>query len=217
MRKLGLYNHKGGVGKTTGVINIAYFFQKSGKKVLAVDCDNQKNCFSFFMAGTNSTPILATKYENIFHTTWERYQTAENMEFDFVIFDLPPAMTDEVKAIIRHCDAVFVPTVLGEFEVSGLADVTAEIQNQGTKLGGVFTTMYNVKNDSGVLAEFEKLLKSRLMKTVIPYSPTVRESQKMGLPIEAYFDEKNVPNTRNARKIALAYADLANEIIERSV
>jgi cellulose biosynthesis protein BcsQ len=45
-------------------------------------------------------------------------------EYDFILLDLPPAMNDEVKGIIAHCDTMFVPVMLGAFELAGLADVT---------------------------------------------------------------------------------------------
>ena len=72
-KKIGIFNNKGGVAKTTSVINIAYSFQKREKNVLVVDCDTQENCFSFFMTGRNSNSILPTDYERISHTTWEKY------------------------------------------------------------------------------------------------------------------------------------------------
>ena len=52
------------------------------------------------------------------------------------------------------------------------------------------------------------------MQTVIPYSRTVRESQKAGLPIEAYFTEKKVPRNGNSWKIVNAYEELAREVME---
>lgn len=49
MKKIALFNHKGGVGKTTLTINIAEAIAESGKKVLLVDADPQCNLTSFYM------------------------------------------------------------------------------------------------------------------------------------------------------------------------
>ena len=218
MIKIALYNNKGGVAKSTSVINLAYCFQKAGKKVLVVDCDQQENCFMFFMTAKDSNAILPTEYENIKHTTWARYIVLngyETNEFDYILFDLPPAMTDEVKTIIHHCGIIYVPTMLGEFEIAGLEKVTIEIAKQQARLGGIFITMYQKENDAALLAEFQDVLKAQMMRTVIPYSRTVRESLKAGLPIEAYFIDRKVPRSPSSWKIVDAYEGLASEIMGR--
>jgi len=43
MKKIALFNHKGGVGKTTLSINIADALAEAGKTVLIVDADPQCN------------------------------------------------------------------------------------------------------------------------------------------------------------------------------
>lgn len=216
--KIGIYNNKGGVAKTTSVINLAYCLQRNGKKILVVDCDTQENCFSFFMVGKSAAlNILPTEYENIMHTTWDRYEQLKKTEksgYDFILFDLPPTMSDEVRAMIKECGTVYVPTIIGEFEIAGLKKVTDEIHKQGVKLGGIFVTMYQAKNDAEIISELRNALQDCLLKTIIPYSKTVRESQKAGLPIEAYFCEKNVPRNNNSWKIVNAYTDLAAEIMK---
>ena len=218
MIKIAMYNNKGGVAKSTSVINLAYCFQKAGKTVLVVDCDQQENCFMFFMTAKNSNALLPSEYEYIKHTTWKRYvelDERETMNFDYILFDLPPAMTNEVKQILRHCGTVYVPTMLGEFEIQGLQKVTEEIAKQDAKLGGIFITMYQKENDGNLIADFQNALSAQMMRTVIPYSRTVRESLKAGLPIEAYFIEKKVPRSPSSWKIVDAYDSLAEEMMSR--
>ncbi|MBD5142305.1 MAG: ParA family protein, partial [Ruminococcus sp.] len=60
VRKIGIFNNKGGVAKTTSVINLAYSLQKHDYKVLVVDCDTQENCFTFFMSRKDTSNILPT-------------------------------------------------------------------------------------------------------------------------------------------------------------
>lgn len=215
VKKIGIFNNKGGVAKTTSVINLAYSLYEHEKKVLVVDCDTQENCFSFFLAHQSAELVLSTDYDKISHTTWDRYirLNAEPDGYDYILFDLPPSLNDEVRAILRSCSVVYVPTILGEFEIAGLRKVTDEINAQGVKLGGVFVTMYQAQNDAEIIDEFRRVLGRRMLQTVIPYSKTVRESQKEGLPLGAYFVQRGVPKTKSSWKIVNAYDDLALEVM----
>ena len=49
MISIALYNNKGGVGKTTSVINISQQLALKDKSVLVVDLDGQANCSRFFV------------------------------------------------------------------------------------------------------------------------------------------------------------------------
>ena len=213
--KIVIFNNKGGVAKTTTVINLAYSLQAYDKKILVVDCDTQENCFGFFMANKTADAILHTDYDRIDHTTWSRYSKlpVEPEGYDYVIFDMPPTINDEVRVVLRQCNTVYVPIKLGEFEISGLRKVTDEINQLGIKFGGVFVTMYQARKHAEILMEVRRILGKRLLETVIPFSDSVDKSLMNGLPIKAYFTEHGVPKTRNSWKIVDAYEDLALEIM----
>lgn len=54
--RIALYNHKGGVGKTTLIINIAAALAKLGKRILLVDTDPQCNLTSYLV----EAPVVDT-------------------------------------------------------------------------------------------------------------------------------------------------------------
>lgn len=212
MKKISIYNNKGGVAKTTSVINVAYALHKSGKKILVADCDMQKNSYSFFVRD-KAQGIAPTSYENISSVMYSDYKKLTEKElssFDYILFDLPPTLNDEVLEIINNSDKVYVPMMLRQFELAGLKKLT-EVCN--AKLGGIFITMYE-KADKDILEQFRAALKDRMMRSVIPYSRTVINSQRELLPLEEYFKKRGVPRSlKNSWKVVDAYAELADEIV----
>jgi cellulose biosynthesis protein BcsQ len=48
-KRISLFNHKGGVSKTTTTFNLGWMLAKKGKRVLLVDCDPQCNLTGMFL------------------------------------------------------------------------------------------------------------------------------------------------------------------------
>src|ERR1700730_6460952 len=64
IKKIALYNNKGGVGKTTLKINIADALAESGKTVLIVDGDPQCNITSFYIQEPDLEQMLGDSDNN---------------------------------------------------------------------------------------------------------------------------------------------------------
>src|SRR5690348_16064822 len=72
MKTLTLFNNKGGVGKTTLVVNLANAFAKVGKKILLVDTDPQCNLSAFYLPESQLDELLGESQlaRTETHTVW---------------------------------------------------------------------------------------------------------------------------------------------------
>jgi cellulose biosynthesis protein BcsQ len=69
-KRIAIYNHKGGVGKTTLTVNIAYALSELGKKVLLVDSDPQCNLTSYLIEANVVDDMLDNSETPKGNTLW---------------------------------------------------------------------------------------------------------------------------------------------------
>lgn len=69
-KKLAIFNHKGGVGKTTLTVNIAAALTDMGKRVLLVDSDPQCNLTSYFIDADVVDDMLDSSETDEGQTIW---------------------------------------------------------------------------------------------------------------------------------------------------
>ncbi len=221
MKIITMYNNKGGVGKTTSVINIAYSLSKMRKKVLIMDFDEQRNSSRFFLEDGDDRGYAPTRYENIFIMTYDEciqkrkniqmkvgldpeYDTFEfanqytdwlkqletKSNYDYIIFDLPPALNDLTLSLLSFCDYVFVPIELGTFAIQGITVVVTKLSEISAKFGGCFVVKFDNENpsDYSLLDTLKNALGAKVLESIIPFSRVIKNSISYRMTAAEYMD-----------------------------
>ncbi len=243
MKSIAFYNNKGGVAKTTSVINLGYELART-RRVLIIDTDGQANCSRFFtdkpkagldkaLINVEITPekaLCKTRYDNIdiitataalnratvrFEKLSDEEQTeiarkiiSFGSEYDYVLLDMPPALSQMTEKLVSACDVVFVPIELGTFSIQGIPTVTSIVSKCGARFGGCFVTKFDKKNsaDAQLLELLKETLGGKTLDSKIPFSRVIKNSISGGLTASEYMGW-TAP--------AKSYAALAEEIKER--
>lgn len=127
MKILTLYNHKGGVSKTTSTFNLASYLADTGKKVLMVDADPQCNLTEIALA-----PTIAELDAKALHSTTAKIQELpgtsvldalnQRIKGDAAFIDLSKVKTHKVR------DGLFL--LRGSVDLSSIEDDLAEAHVQ---------------------------------------------------------------------------------------
>lgn len=143
MKVYAIGNLKGGVGKTTATVNLAYSFSKLGKRILVIDLDPQCNCTPFFTKANNQgftvndvllnpgsikKAIYRTKYNNIDiikgDTTIEAFPELFSLKtslqaiedaYDICLIDTRPVFDNLTKNALYAADVMLTPIKFDNF------------------------------------------------------------------------------------------------------
>jgi cellulose biosynthesis protein BcsQ len=108
--RISIFNHKGGVGKTTLTINVAAALGDLGKRVLIVDSDPQCNSTSYLIDGGIVDELLERSDSEDGRTLWSAVRPVAEGIGDFA--DVPP-----IEAGIPGVSLVPGDIQLSEFEL----------------------------------------------------------------------------------------------------
>lgn len=113
---ISLVNQKGGVGKSTLSVCIAYKSAKVGKKTLVVDADPSGSIMSWLAHRQKALPdnfaVIAMPT-----ITLSRDLPVRAKGYDVVIIDSPPRTTDIAKSVVFASDIVIVPCAPSPYDI----------------------------------------------------------------------------------------------------
>lgn len=155
MKKISIFNLKGGVGKTTTTINLSYALAQSGKKILIIDMDPQTNTTPVFsnQANTHKTikdvldngcigkAIYRSRYKNIdiiegdpeltekydFKTLANILKTVTG--YNYILIDCRPSFENLTKNAVYASDIVLTPVVMDRFCLDNLKLVKRHLKS----------------------------------------------------------------------------------------
>lgn len=118
-------------------------------------------------------------------------------KYDFCILDTPPALGILTVAALTAADRVIIPCTADVLSIQALGQIVETITgirkvcNPGLEIAGVLLTRYTprqilTKDTEAILEKAAKGIGTRLFKTRIRETVSIREAQAMGLDIYTY-------------------------------
>ena len=232
MKLICIANQKGGVGKTTTVINLARSITLLGKNVLIIDLDPQGNALialQNFLSHQKSNYYFESKEKNLsllsFPKLMEHVGKKDpnvvllkeeiekiNGKFELVLLDSPPRIDSWGIAGLELADNVLIPVQCEFFAMQGLAQMLQIIEgikatrNPKISVIGFLLTMVNLfeEHHREVISEIKTHFKNKVFFVEIPRDIKLAEATSFGKPCYDY--DASSPGV-------LAYIELAKEVI----
>lgn len=180
--KISIQNQKGGVGKTTLAIHVSHGLALKGARVLLVDADPQGSARDWAAARNDNPPFSVIGLDR---PTIHRDLPPLAKDYDHVVIDGPPRVSELARSAIIAADLVVVPIQPSPYDVWAADEIIKLIQEASVfkeNLKSVFVINRRIVNtaigrDVGdALAEYS----IPVLKTVISQRVGFAESAAAG-------------------------------------
>ena len=213
---ISIFNSKGGVGKSTTCVNLAYLTSLKYKTLL-IDLDTQGASSYFFdkkvkkrnLLNKNPSKIIkATQFENLdiipTDTEFEKYKKDLNklldFDYEFIFVDAPANISPLTRDILKYSDLIIVPALPNILSLRTYNQILSLNLNKNIKI--LLNQVENKELHKKVIKALLKLPKNQYFRNYIPKSDIIEK-----MP----FDK--IPAVIKSEKIKKAYMNVLREII----
>jgi chromosome partitioning protein len=123
MKIVAILNQKGGVGKTTLATNIATKLYLNKAKVLLIDSDPQGSARDWHAAGSSEIPVVD-------RPTLDKDIQKISDNFDWIIIDGAPQLTDMAISAIKCADLIVIPVQPSPYDIWASEDLVDIIKHR---------------------------------------------------------------------------------------
>jgi len=125
MKIIAILNQKGGVGKTTLATNIATKLHLDKAKVLLIDSDPQGSARDWHAAGSSEIPVIG-----IDRPTLDKDIQKIAHNFDWIVIDGAPQLTDMAISAIKCADLIIIPVQPSPYDIWASEDLVNIIKHR---------------------------------------------------------------------------------------
>ena len=196
---------RGGVGKTTTTLNLAYALSEMGKKVLTIDFDIQSNLTRAYEDANmdKETTIAHLAMQQLKESLYNGEGTEQILSelltplknlYDYILIDTCPSLNALTINALVAADEVILIAVPGLMEIMGLdiyEQAIAKVKekfNSDVSIAGVLLTMCESRSDSCEIQPEE--VKSYFKQDVRVFETRIPKGEEIILEVYRKFAEE---------------------------
>lgn len=199
-------SEKGGVGKTTNVINVGCELKKKGYSVLILDADPHKSANSWSaLADENAPPVL------IVEESLKKEVNKLKSSFDYILIDCEGRLGDRTIDSMKVADVVVIPYAPSPLDVWGNDSLVELIKARQQVTEGVPQAAMLV-NVSDKRTKLSRTIKDTLAEYELPVLNA--STSRLTDYIETLINGESVVNLGEDNKAAFEIRKLTKELQE---